>query len=59
MNGYDTYDYGARGYYPAMGRFTSVDPLAEKHYNISPYVYCADNPVKLIDPDGRDWVDHK
>ena len=29
MHVYDTYDYGARGYYPAMGRFTSVDPLCE------------------------------
>jgi len=53
MNGYDTYDYGARGYYPAMGRFTSVDPLAEKYYSISPYAYCAGNPNRYIDPDGR------
>ena len=62
MHGYDTYDYGARGYYPAIGRFTSVDPLAEKYYSISPYVYCAGNPVKFIDPDGRDlrsWKDWK
>jgi RHS repeat-associated protein len=55
MNGYDTYDYGARGYYPAMGRFTSVDPLAEKYYSISPYAYCKGNPVKFIDPNGMDW----
>ena len=52
MHGYDTYDYGARGYYPASGRFTSVDPLAEKYYSISPYVYCMGNPVKFIDPTG-------
>ncbi len=52
MHGYDTYDYGARGYYPAIGRFTSVDPLAEKYYSISPYAYCAGNPVNAIDPDG-------
>jgi len=55
MNGYDTYDYGARGYYAATGRFTSVDPLAEKHYDMSPYAYCGGNPVNRIDPDGRDW----
>jgi len=39
--------------------FTGVDPLAEKHYNISPYVYCAGNPVNLIDPDGMDWYKDK
>lgn len=54
MHGYDTYDYGARGYYPALGRFTSMDPLAEKRYSISPYAYCSGNPVNRIDPDGRD-----
>ena len=59
MHGYDTYDYGARGYYPALGRFTSVDPLAEKHYSISPYAYCGGNPVNRIDPDGKDWVMNK
>lgn len=53
MHGYDTYDYGFRGYYPAVGRFTTVDPLAEKYYGISPYVYCAGNPIMFIDPDGR------
>ena len=55
MNGYDTYDYGARGYYPAMGRFTSMDPLAEKYYSLSPYAYCADNPINFIDPNGK-WI---
>jgi RHS repeat-associated protein len=52
MSGYDTYDYGARGYYPAMGRFMTIDPLAEKYYSISPYAYCLNNPVKFVDPDG-------
>ena len=57
MHGYDTYDYGFRGYYPAVGRFETVDPLAEKYYSISPYVYCAGNPVNKIDIDGRDWYE--
>ncbi len=36
-----------------MDCFTSVDPLAEKYYSISPYAYCGGNPVNRIDPDGR------
>lgn len=54
MHGFDTYDYGARGYYSAIGRFTTIDPLAEKDYSISPYAYCDNNPVNRIDPDGRE-----
>lgn len=37
-----------------VSRFVSIDPHAEKYYSISPYVYCANNPVKFIDPDGKD-----
>ncbi|MDR0828715.1 MAG: DUF6443 domain-containing protein [Prevotellaceae bacterium] len=48
----DTYDYGARGYYAAIGRFTSIDPLAEMYYSYSPYLYCLGNGMKFIDPDG-------
>ena len=53
--GLNLYDYSARLMDPALGRFNTVDLMAEKHYNISPYVYCAGNPVNLIDPDGMDW----
>jgi RHS repeat-associated protein len=52
MHGYDTYDYMARGMYPASARFTTMDPLCELYYSWSPYAYCMDNPVKLIDPNG-------
>ena len=56
MHGLNTYDYGARQYYAALPVWDRVDPLAEKYYSISPYVYCHDNPVNRIDPDGRyDW----
>lgn len=48
----DWYDYGAR-HMDGM-RFTTIDPLAEKYYNISPYAYCANNPVHYVDHDGRD-----
>ncbi len=33
--------------------FTGIDPMAEKYYGISPYAYCAGNPVNYVDPDGR------
>jgi RHS repeat-associated protein len=54
MHGYDTYDYGARGYYPALDILPTVDPHAERYYWISPYAYCLNNPVNATDPDGRD-----
>ena len=46
------YDSGAR-YQTTHGVFTSQDPLAEKYYSISPYAYCAGNPVNSVDPDGN------
>ncbi len=50
--GWDAYDYGARMYDPAMGRFMTMDPMAEKYYSVSPYAYCGNNPVNRIDPTG-------
>lgn len=47
------YDYGARFLDPIPGRFTTIDPLAEKYYSLSPFAYCAGNPVNAVDVDGR------
>ena len=56
-NGLNWYDYGARMYDPALCRFLTMDPLAEKYYGISPYAYCGNNPVRFVDPDGCKIVD--
>ena len=53
MHGLDWYDYGARWMDPVLCRFTTMDPLCEKYYDTSPYAYCANNPVKYVDPDGK------
>ncbi|NPD80663.1 hypothetical protein HPS57_01510 [Prevotella sp. PINT] len=56
MHGLDWYDYGARNYDPVLCQWTSVDPLCENYYHVSPYAYCLNNPVSNIDPDGRKIV---
>ena len=46
------YDFSARFLHPRSGRFTTLDPLAEKYPGISPYAYCKWNPVRYVDKRG-------
>lgn len=51
--GLNEYDSEARYYYPAIGRTTTMDPLAEDYYHISPYAWCGNNWVNVIDLSGE------
>ena len=51
-NGIDWYDFEARYQDPMLPMFTTQDPIAEQTPSISPYAYCAGNPVRYIDPSG-------
>jgi len=48
--------FGARYYHSDLSIWLSVDPLSDKYPNLTPYAYCANNPVRLIDPDGREPI---
>ena len=45
----------ARHYHSDLSIWLSVDPMSDKYPSTSPYAYCANNPVRLVDPDGRTW----
>ena len=49
------YDYISRQYDPALGRFLGIDDHFFNYPSYSPYVYVGNNPIILVDPDGRDW----
>ena len=55
-NGLDLYDSQARWYDPMLPQTTTQDPLAEKYYSISPYAWCAGNPVRFVDPSGKTFI---
>ncbi|MBR6174386.1 MAG: hypothetical protein IKQ52_02195, partial [Bacteroidales bacterium] len=50
--------FGPRYYSSDLSVWLSVDPMAAKYPSLSPYVYCADNPVKLVDPNGEEISEH-
>ncbi len=59
-SGLEEYDYGARLQDPQLGVWHNIDKSADKPHNISisPYVYVADNPLKFVDPNGKDRIEH-
>ena len=48
--------FGSRYYSSDLSIWLSVDPMSDKYPSLSPYVYCADNPVRLVDPNGEEIV---
>ncbi len=47
LGGLSVYDFNARTYDQSLGRFLSIDPLAENYYSVSPYAFCSNNPVNF------------
>ena len=51
--------FGSRYYSSDLSIWLSVDPMSDKYPSLSPYTYCANNPIKLVDPDGEDWYENE
>ena len=49
--------FGSRYYSSDLSIWLSVDPMSDKYPSLSPYTYCADNPVRVVDPNGEDWYE--
>ncbi len=52
----NSYDFGARMYDPRIGRWLSLDPLAKKYPEMSPYAGIGNNPILMVDPDGNENI---
>ena len=51
--------FGSRYYNSDLSIWLSVDPMAHKYPSLSPYTYCANNPIRLVDPNGEDWFENE